>query len=402
MPPVSLYCSERRALMRVDRMSLSDDDEEEPQRCELPYSAESAGLHEAECNAYKVRIEFLERTLCNYRSLPADLLGSFDVSRCNGNCDVLRQNFWDVWNTNASLNSKFENEMQRYKDVIKGRDDRIMELESVNALLEKSLSQSSHQLFEARREAVESRRAAQDSCRNADLEAFFTRKLDEERSVLVAMRARIAELEESLYLKEQESGARQMQINHLLSLPNQLEHASDLNLMRNKLREADARIQELTAQRFVARPCTAGSSSSSIGVVSIRVSLEQDQRLASRFRDFFRRLDADRPLDAEHAEEHMYDQFLLDQPNQEQHRLNPDMYLREELVWAMRAVCGREPAHQHHQRRLEARHGQGARLCRQDFAACLASMGGRFKRRRGVRYWVNLGMTRRPLFAWDV
>jgi hypothetical protein len=340
-------------------------------------NSESTLLHDAECNAYRLRIEFLEETIRNYQSLPADLLGSFDVDQCTGNCCVLRQNFWDVWNTNTSLHSKFEHEMQRYKDVIKEKDNRIMELGSVNSLLEKSLQQSNAQLFETRREAVAS--SAEDT---ADLEEYFNRKLDEERAILALMRNRVAELEEALYLKEQESGARQMQINYLLSLPNQLEHAAEVNAMRNKLWEAEKRIQELVmVQRFGEHPAAAPR------LLFTRVNLEKDQRLAQRFRDFFRRMDTDRPTGAENSEENMYELFLLDQPNRDQHRLRQDMYVRDEVVEAMHAVCGTESK---------------ARLCRRNFAACLASMGGKFKRKRGVRHWVNMVMTRKPLFSWDV
>ena len=348
---------------------------------------ETSQLREVECNAFRLRIAFLEETIKNYQSLPADLLGTFDVSQCRGNCFVLRQNFWDVWNTNASLNSKFEHEMQRYKDVLREKDDRIMELESVNSLLEKGLDQSNAQLFAMRREAVESQ--VEDS---SDLEEFFTRKLEEERAILAVVRDRVAELEEMLYLKEQESDARQMQINHLLSLPNQLEHASEVNKMRNKLWEADRRIKELMMQRFEHSITAAPRMLSG-------VNLEQDQRLASRFRDFFRRLDADGPLSTDHLEENMYDLFLLDQPNQEKHRLRPEMYMRDELVQAIGAVCNADTKQQ---RGLVARHGNGVRLCKRNFAACLASMGGKFKRKRGMRYWVNMGMTRKPLFSWDV
>ncbi len=362
--------------------------------CALKTVEESDVLHSVECNAYRLRIEFLEETIHNYRSLPADLLGSFDVSNCLGNCFVLRQNFWDVWNTNANLHSKFETEMQRYRDVINDKDKMIMELRSVNALLEKSLEQSSIQLFESRREAVES--SVEENC---DLEEYYNRKLDEERSVLVGARDRIAELEEKLYLKEQESDARQMQINYLLSLPNQLEHASEVNMMRNKLWEAERRIQEHSTQLF-------DQPTMMVATVSPRmfsgVNLQLDQRLSSRFGDFFRRLDVDGPLGSfEHLEEHMYDMFLLDQPNHEKHRLRPDMYVRDELVRAMHVVCGSREF-KNKQRGLEARHGNSVRLCKRNFAACLASMGGKFKRKRGARYWVNMCMTRKPLFSWDV
>jgi chorismate mutase len=300
--------------------------------------------------------------------------------------------------------------MQRYRDVIKGKEDRIMELESVNGLLEKSLSNTNAQLFETRREAVVS--SVEES---ADLEEFFTRKLEEMHSLTGVMRARIAELEESLYLKEQESGARQMQINHLLSLSNQLEHAAEVNTMRNKLREADKRIQELLMQRFnnTAEPVAGvqqqqqqspvcSSAAAPRMAASRRVNLlGQDQTLASRFRDFFRRLDTEGPLCVDHLEEHMYDQFLLDQPNQEQNKLRPDMYLRDEMVQAMHRVGGVGDFN-HRKQSLSLRHGDGVRVSKRNFAACLASMGGKFKRRRGARYWLNVGMARRPLFAWDV
>jgi len=342
-------------------------------------------LIQTECNALKIRIEFLEETIRSYRSLPADLLSTFDVSRCNGNCEVLRQNFWDVWNTNASLHGKFEHEMQRYKEAIRSRDERMMELESVNALLEKGLSQSNAQLFEMRRGAVE--RLAEES---EDIEVFFSKKLEDERALSTAMRSRIAELEETLYLKEHESGARQMQINHLLSLSNQLEHAAEVNLMRIKLREANQKIDEMAGkQRFAADDCS--SSSTPAASPPKMVNIDHNPRLASRFKDFFRRLDVDGQLGTDNLEEHMYDQFLLDQPNREVNKLSKDFLTRAEIVQAMRSVCGKP-------KRTRDR----GRICKCDFAACLAAIGGKFKRRRGMRFWVNIGMTRKPLFSWDV
>ncbi len=59
------------------KMSMGD--------CALKTVEESDVLHSVECNAYRLRIEFLEETIHNYRSMPADLLGSFDVSNCLGN-----------------------------------------------------------------------------------------------------------------------------------------------------------------------------------------------------------------------------------------------------------------------------------------------------------------------------
>jgi hypothetical protein len=409
----------------------------------------------AECNALRIRIEFLEETIRNYRSLPADLLSTFDVNRCGGNCEVLRQNFWDVWSTNASLHGKFENEMLWYKNAIQSRDDHVMELQGVNALLEKGLNHSNAQLFEMRRRGVEWS-AEEKEATNEDLEAFFTRKLEDERFLSITMRSRIAELEETLYLKEHESGARQMQINHLLSLSNQLEHAAEVSKMRNKLFDAEKRIQDMdTRLKFTidnnnnnnaAATTTAtatannnnnnttscssplqllktvadvvvfaphsSSSNNNNRLILPQVNIEQnDQRLASRFKDFFRLLDVDGPPSSGNLEEHMYDQFLLDQPNRVENKVRSDMFTRDEILQAMHDAVGGSSsststttkkllslakAHHHHHN-----NNNSIRICKRDFAACLASLGGKFKRRRGVRFWVNMGMKRKPLFSWD-
>ena len=329
-------------------------------------------LHEVESSGYRVRIEFLNQTICNYQSLPTDLLGTFNVEKCTGNCNLLRKNFLAVWTTNTSLNTKFEKEMQRYGEMIKRKDDRIMEMESMNVHLERSLCQSNAQLAERRREI--------EGCPTdlGDLEEFFSRKIDESHAVLEVMRGRVADLEHALRLKEQESSAKQLQINHMLTLPNQLEHASEVNRMRHKLHEAEKKVQELTHRLDGGFVPTVVPVQRVIGHVDLR----QDRVLAGRFDDFFGRGGVSN-LD----EEYLYSQFLLDQPNLECNKLGPDTYTRDELVEAMGRVVNCK------------KHAIDGR---RDFAACLAAFGGRFRVRRGVRYWVNLTIQRRPMFTWDV
>ena len=329
-------------------------------------------LHEVESNGYRVRIEFLNQTIENYQSLPTDLLGTFDVESCTGNCNLLRKNFLAVWNTNASLNTKFENEMQRYRDVIKSKDIRIMEMENMNVNLERSLSHSNAQLAEKGCPAT-----------LGDLEEFFSRKIDESHAVLEVMRGKVADLEHTLLLKEQESSARQMQINHMLTLPNQLEHASEVNSMRHKLYEADKKVRELT-HRLEGSPVVVAAP---VSRFVMHVDMQQDRVLAGRFNDFFHRVDGFACMN--NLEEHLYDQFLLDQPNHTLNKVREDSYTRDELVEAMRRVCRDGEVKVKKQRRS-------------DFAACLAAFGGRFKIRRGARHWVNITMQRRPMFLWDV
>ena len=332
-----------------------------------------------EVDGYEVRIEFLKQTIENYKTLPLDLLGTYDVAQCRGGCDVLRKNFWDVWNTNTGLNAKFEKVMERYKDLIKSKDDRIMEMEGLVTLLERSLSQANAQLAEKRR-----REGVQCPSDLGDVEEYFWQKLDEKDGVLEVMRNRVADLEAEFFLKEQESASRQLQINHLLSLPNQLEHASEVNSMRNKLREAEKQIKELQRIEPVCVPL--------MRVVQV-VELAGDKILWGRFNDFFRRMDRDGATSGSNQEDYLYDQFLLDQPHQEQNKLRPDTYTRDELLEAMHRMCG--------DIKTKKRKLEGC-TSRRDFAVCLASIGGRCKCRKGARYWVNVEMTRRPYFTWDV
>ena len=91
--------------------------------------------------------------------------------------------------------------------------------------------------------------------------------------------------------------------------------------------------------------------------------------------------------------------------DKEAHKWRKDMLTRDEIIQAMHAIgCGvntttKKKMKKQQQQLLVGEHG--VRICKRDFAACLASMGGKFKRRRGVRFWVNIGMTRKPLFSWD-
>jgi hypothetical protein len=122
------------------------------------------------------------------------------------------------------------------------------------------------------------------------------------------------------------------------------------------------------------------------------VDLQQDPRLAERFADFFVVADRDgAPSDA-NTEEHLCSQFLLDQPKLGSNRLKPDSYTREEAIGAMHKVSCAD--------RKKSRLGTVCK--RKGFAACLAAMGGRFRLRKGLRYWVNVVAPRRPMFTWDI
>jgi uncharacterized coiled-coil protein SlyX len=100
------------------------------------------------CSVYRARIEFLERTLQCYKSLPMTLAGTFDVSECSGNCKVLRDNFLDVWSINAGLNKRVEADMARCAQTIRHNHSRIAELETLNGHLEQCVSRLGAQLDE--------------------------------------------------------------------------------------------------------------------------------------------------------------------------------------------------------------------------------------------------------------
>jgi hypothetical protein len=123
------------------------------------------------------------------------------------------------------------------------------------------------------------------------------------------------------------------------------------------------------------------------------VDLTVDRMLWERFNEFFRYKEQDVVTSSYNLEDYLCDQFLLDQPNQKINKLRPDMYTRGEVVEAVHVVCGQTKKKK--KRKLE-------RMCKQDFASCLAAMGGRYKCKKGLRYWVNVEITRRPYFAWDV
>jgi hypothetical protein len=204
-------------------------------------SSPMPSAHDAECRVHSVHVELLKQTISNYASLPEELLKMYDPAQCQGECAVLRTNFAAVWKTNTSLNLRFEKEMEHFREIVKRQDDRIMEVEVLNELLERSLAQTNVQLAEKRR--VELVDCPTDL---GDIELFFHKKLDEKDASIEVLRNRISDLETKLYCKEQESIAKQMQINHMLTLPNQLEHASEVNKMRVRLLDAENKVQEMT------------------------------------------------------------------------------------------------------------------------------------------------------------
>ena len=166
-------------------------------------SMDEREMREAECNLCRARVEFLEKTLECYKALPPTLVaGAFDPSECTGSCRVLRDNFRDVWSTNAGLNKRVEAEMQRYVQTIDRNHARITELESLNAQLEQCVSRLRAQLDEKRRDV--------EGCppRLWDMEEFFAKKLDESAAASAAMQERVSDLRRALHLKEQESASR--------------------------------------------------------------------------------------------------------------------------------------------------------------------------------------------------
>jgi hypothetical protein len=50
---------------------------------------------------------------------------------------------------------------------------------------------------------------------------------------------------------------------------------------------------------------------------------------------------------------------------------------------------------------MKARYGDNARVSRKSFARCLAALGGKFKRVKGMNYWTNVGMRRAARYVRD-
>jgi hypothetical protein len=115
----------------------------------------------------------------------------------------------------------------------------------------------------------------------------------------------------------------------------------------------------------------------------------QDQSLKALLQDFFFVLDEKAPKSKKNSEENLYDKFLLDQP----------MDTRDGVIEAMCMVCSPRGNFLAQKRSKEALHGKKARICKRRFAACLRAMGMECERSRGLSYWTNVGMSRKPRFA---
>ena len=139
-------------------------------------------------------------------------------------------------------------------------------------------------------------------------------------------------------------------------------------------------------------------------ITSVDASLDlqaTNKQLCDRFKEFFQVTEQDSKRGADNVEEHLYDQFLLDQPKSVWNKKCRFMYTRDELIGAMHGIYKKGDILFKRQR-IVRRHGKSGRLCKRDFAVCLSALGGRFKMTQGRRYWVNVQMTRTPSFSWDV
>jgi hypothetical protein len=113
----------------------------------------------------------------------------------------------------------------------------------------------------------------------------------------------------------------------------------------------------------------------------------QDQGLKALLQDFFF-VGKTTMKNAKNSEENLYDKFLLDQPKD----------TRDRVLEAMFMACSPSGSFLDHKNSIEARHGNKARICKNRFAACLQAMGMECKRSRGSKYWINVGMRRKPKF----
>lgn len=114
----------------------------------------------------------------------------------------------------------------------------------------------------------------------------------------------------------------------------------------------------------------------------------QDQSLKALLHDFFFVLDQKEMKNAMNSEENLYDKFLLDQAKD----------TRDRVLEAMFMVCSPSGNFLAHKKSIEVRHGNKARVCKNRFAACLRAMGMECKQSHGLRYWINIGMRRKPRF----
>ena len=104
--------------------------------------------------------------------------------------------------------------------------------------------------------------------------------------------------------------------------------------------------------------------------------------------DFFFVLDEKAPKSKKNSEENLYDKFLLDQPKD----------TRDKVLESICMVCSPPRNFLAQKRNKEALHGKKARICKSRFAACLRAMGMECERLRGMGYWTNVGMRRKPRF----
>ncbi len=165
-------------------------------------------------SAMRVQIELLQQSVRNYASLPMTAAASDEG---------LHWNFSEVWRTNAMLNERFECELANFREVVRQKDGRILELEGINAALERNNINNNTSGGDP--DAVPKPLG--------DIEQYYHQRLEQSDASMEVLRDSIADLETRLFIKEQESHAKQQQIDHMMMLPDQME----VSQLRAKLLE---------------------------------------------------------------------------------------------------------------------------------------------------------------------
>lgn len=300
----------------------------------------SAKLQTAENCLLRAQIQVLKSAMQSLQ--PGNVPEQFDQKGFVQQCALVAQTVADMQKTNTSLNKKLKKDKAKYTHTLAAHEKKHSELSAENANLTASLLRATE---------IASER---------DDAAPHAQKLHATQAALEKLHLTVKELHWRLDAKTVECDAYQQHLDR----PSQPDQAAP-----------DA--------RPVFEP--------EAGI--------QNQLLSGQFQDFFRVLQEGAPCSAANTEEFLYDQFLLDHP--ERDTPSPRQYTRDEVAQAMDAECGSRRSFESRKRQMEAQHGAGVRVCKKSFARCLAALGGKRKRVKGVSHWTNIGMHRRPHFWWS-
>ena len=182
----------------------------------------------------------------------------------------------------------------------------------------------------------------------------------------------VRELERELRMKNSECDAYRNVIDQRLSIMDQLGQTVAVKQLRIRLRE------------------------------DMPVDIDLDPILSKALRNFFHVAEKAVLPSSENNEMYLYDQFMLFHPKEQGGKVMPDQYTRDEVARAMHIVCGCPSDFEAKKRHMQAQHGENVRVCRKSFARCLAALGGVAKCVHGVNYWINVGMRRKPYYAWSI